>query len=367
MGCSLAYQLARRGRQVLLLERERLGSQSTARCAGGIRQQFSNEPNVRLQMLSVRLLLGFEAELGIPSGFRQNGDLFVLTRPEEVALFRRNLELWRSCGLEEARWIEPAEARALAPIRDVEDVLGGTFGPSDGLAGPADVTSGFAAGARRHGALLREGVEVTGIHVERGRVRGVTTSQGEVSAETVFICAGAWSGLVGRLAGLEVPVLPYRRHVFVTDAFAAVRRDDPLVVDFSTSFYFHPEGEGVLFGMSDRDEESSFSTEVDWGFLEKVVDEAARRAPALQSAGIRTAWAGLYETTPDNQAILGPADGVDGLWLACGFSGHGFMQAPAAGLVVAQLACGEEPAVDISAFAHSRFRSGAAVPERNVI
>ena len=144
-------------------------------------------------------------------------------------------------------------------------------------------------------------------------------------------------------------------------------RENPFVVDFETSFYFHPEGDGVLFGMSDREEPSTFNTEVRWDFLEKVVDEASRRAPALEQATVRAAWAGLYETTPDHQAILGPVDEVPGLWCACGFSGHGFMQAPAVGLVLAQMLCGEEPAVDISPFAHRRFAAGGLVRERNVI
>ena len=367
MGCALAYQLARRGRQVVLLERETLGSQSTARCAGGIRQQFSSETNVRLQQLAVRMLLDFETEVGAPSGFRQIGYLFVLSKPELLLEFRANLELWGRCGLDEARWVEPAEIGELAPILSLEGILGGTFCPTDGLAGPADVTTGYAGAARRAGAGLREGVEVTGLEVAGGRLRSVRTSAGEIATELFFDCAGPWSEAVGRLAGIEVPVKPYRRHVIVSDSFPAVRRDHPFVVDFATSFYFHPEGDGVLFGMSDREEPSSFETDVDWGFLEKIVEEASRRAPALQSAGLRTAWAGLYETTPDHQAILGAAEGLEGFWCACGFSGHGFMQAPAAGLVVAQMACGETPSVDVSAFAHSRFGRRRLVRERNVI
>jgi sarcosine oxidase subunit beta len=367
VGCALAYQLARRGLSVVLVEREELGSQSTGRCAGGVRQQFSSETNVRLQRLAVRLLLSFHEETGGHADFRQVGYLFVLTRPDQAEDFRELVCAWHGYGLEEARWVDAAEARELVPVLAVDDVLGGTFCPSDGLASPADVTAGYAAAARRHGARLWEQVAVTGIDVAGGRVRAVRTDAGDVATPVVFDCAGAWSAEIGKMAGVEVPVRPFRRHIFVTDSFPEVPRSTPMTVDFATSFYFHPEGDGVLLGMSDRSEPSTFSTDVNWDFLERTVEVAARRAPALERAGIRTAWAGLYESTPDHQAILGPVRDVEGFWCGCGFSGHGFMQAPAAGLVLAQLLVDGESEVDVSAFRHDRFARGDLKTERSVI
>src|ERR1700716_4457254 len=175
MGCALAYQLARRGVDALLLERETLVSQSTGKCAGGVRQQFSMEANVRLQRMSVKLLEGFENETGHPADFRQIGYLFVLTLPQQVEDFRHNMEMWHRVGLTEARWVDPAEAAKMVPILNVEDVLGCTFCPTDGIASPADVTSGYAAAARRMGARLKEGVGVTGIDVAAGRGQGGCT------------------------------------------------------------------------------------------------------------------------------------------------------------------------------------------------
>ncbi|HKF77386.1 MAG TPA: FAD-binding oxidoreductase [Candidatus Dormibacteraeota bacterium] len=367
VGCSLAYQLARRGLDVVLLERDELGSQSTARCAGGVRQQFSSETNVRLQRLAVRLLRDFDAETGGHADFRQVGYLFLLARPEEAADFRRLVDAWHGWGLAEARWVSPEEAHRLVPVLDVEDVIGGTFCPTDGLASPADVTAGYAGAARRHGARLREHVAVTGVDVDGGRVRAVRTDAGDIATPVVFDCAGAWSAEVGRMAGVNVPVRPFRRHIFVTGAFPEVPRSTPMTVDFATSFYFHPEGDGVLLGMSDRQEPSTFSTDVDWELLERLVPIAAHRVPALERAGIRTAWAGLYETTPDHQAVLGPVEDVEGFWCACGFSGHGFMQAPAVGLVLAELLVEGRSEVDISPLSHGRFRRGELVAERNVI
>ncbi len=331
MGCALAYQLAKRDVDVLLLERDTLGSQSTGKCAGGVRQQFSMEANVRLQRLSVQLFEGFEEETGQAADFRQVGYLFLLTLPQHVEDFRHNMDIWHEAGL------------------------------------TADVTSGYAAAARRHGARLKEGVEVVGVDVAGGRVQGLRTSAGDIASRVVFNCAGAWSASIGRMAGLEIPVLPYRRHIAVTDTFPAVPRTSPMTVDFQTSLYFHPEGDGVLMGMSDRSEGPGYGTEVNWDFLEKMFEQAARRAPALAGAGIKTAWAGLYETTPDHQAILGPVPELEGFWCAAGFSGHGFMQAPAAALLVSQLLLDQRSEIDISPFAFTRFARGSLVHERNVI
>jgi len=367
MGCALAYQLSKRNVDVLLLERDALGSQSTGKCAGGVRQQFSSEGNVRLQRMAVSMLERFDEEIGHPADFRQIGYLFVLTQPQQVEDFHHNMEMWHRVGLTEARWVDPAEAARMVPILNVDDVLGCTFCPSDGIASPADVTSGYAAAARRLGARLKEGVAVAGIDVASGHVRGVRTTEGDVATRLVFDCAGAWAPSIGRMAGLEIPILPYRRHIAVTGTFPAVPRTNPMTVDFQTSLYFHPEGDGVLIGMSDRDEPPGFGTDVNWEFLEKTFDQAARRAPALASAGVKTAWAGLYESTPDHQAILGPIRELQGFWCAAGFSGHGFMQAPAAALLLTQLLLDQRSEVDISSFAFERFAKGSLVRERNII
>ena len=367
MGCALAYQLARRKVDVVLLERETLGSQSTGKCAGGVRQQFSTEPNVRLQRMSVKMLEAFEQDTGHPADFHQIGYLFLFTQPQQVEDFRHNMDMWHRVGLTEARWVDPAEAAKMVPILNVDDVIGCTFCPTDGIASPNDVTSGYVSAARGLGARLKERVEVTGIDVASGRVQGVRTSAGDIATRMIVNCAGAWAASIGRLAGLEIPVLPYRRHIAVTGTFPALPRTTPMTVDFRTSLYFHPEGDGVLIGMSDRAEPPGFVTDVNWEFLEKMFEQAALRAPALAGAGVKTAWAGLYESTPDHQAILGPVGELEGFWCAAGFSGHGFMQAPAAALLLTELLLDHKSEIDISPFAFERFARGALVTERNVI
>jgi sarcosine oxidase subunit beta len=367
IGCSIAYHLAGRGAKVVLVERDALGSQSTGRCAGGVRRQFSSETNVLMQQMSIRLLAGFEAETGVDPEFRQIGYLFVLTYDHQVEDFRRLLSMWLRLGVSDARWVEPSEIRELAPLVSGDDILGGTFCPSDGIASPHAVTSGYAGAARRLGAKILEGVAVTGVEMHDGHVRAVSTSAGKIITPAVFNCAGAWAGEIGKMAGISVPVEPYPRNIFVTEPMPAVARDHPMTVDMGTSFYFHPEGEGLLFGMGLPNETPSFDTEVDWAVLDAIAAVVERRAPSLGTAGVRTAWGGLYEMTPDHQPILGPVDGLDSFWCACGFSGHGFQQAPAVGHLLARCFTGEQPEVPLDVFAHRRFATGVVEPERNVV
>jgi sarcosine oxidase subunit beta len=367
VGCSVAYHLVRRGVKVVVVEREALGSQSTGKCAGGVRRQFSSSTNVLMQQLSVRLLESFEADTGVDPEFRRIGYLFVLTSEGEVDEFRRMLPMWHHEGVSDARWVEARELRELAPMVAGDDILGGTFCPSDGIASPHAVTSGYANSARASGVTFLEGVAVTGIEHNHGGVQVVHTTAGDIVTSAVFNCAGAWAGEIGRMAGIVVPVEPYPRNIFVTDPMPAVTRDHPMTIDFGTSFYFHPEGDGLLFGMGLPDEKPSYSTEVDWTMLEAMAGVVEHRAPQLAAAGIRTAWAGLYEVTPDHQPILGPVDDLPGFWCACGFSGHGFQQAPAVGHLLAQWFTGERPDLSLDIFAHRRFATGNIEPERNVI
>jgi sarcosine oxidase, subunit beta len=318
-------------------------------------------------MLSRRMLERFPEEIGATADLRQIGYLLLATTEEEAAQFALNVELQRGVGLSDVALLTPDEARGLVPELRADDLRAATFCPSDGLAGPNEVTAGYAGAARRHGAVIVEGCEVTDVARASGRVCGVRAGGVDVSTDLVVNCAGPYATMVGRLAGLEIPVRPFRRHIFVTEPFA-LSRSVPMTVDFHTSFYFHPEGAGMLLGMSDPDEPTSFDTSVSWDFLEHLIEHATWRLPALERAEIHTGWAGLYEVSPDNQAIVGEAPQLPGFWLCCGFSGHGFMQAPAMGHLLAEMLLGRPPEIDMSPFAPTRFGEGGALtPEAAVI
>lgn len=367
IGCSVAFNLAAKGqRNILVVDRGGIGEGSTGRCAGGVRQQFSTEVNVRMGMLSRQILERFEEVVGRTADFRQTGYLFVCESAELMEVFRGNLELQRRVGLSDVREVGVDEIAGLVPGLNTSDLVGGTFCPSDGIAGPNEVTSGYAHAARRLGVRILEGTEVTAVS-STGTSFRVTTPRGEIRADRVVCCAGAWSRQVGAWLGADVPVAPYRRHIFVTKPFDAITRQTPMTVDARTSFYFHPEGDGLLLGMSDPAEPESFRTDVDWDFLDHLVEHAVARFPVLERAEIMTGWAGLYEVTPDHNALLGELPSVPGFWLSTGFSGHGFMQAPGVGEVLSDLMLGRPAPFDVGALRPSRFAEGDYLVETAVI
>ncbi len=365
VGCSLAYHLSLAGMRPLLLERGDFGAGSTARGAGGVRQQFSTEINVRVGMLSRRLLADFEEEVGATADLRSIGYLFVASTAEHMDRLERNVAMQHAVGLSDVRLLTCDEVAALVPQLNVDDVRGGSFCPSDGIAGPNEVTSGYVAAARRRGAQVVEGVSVDGIERNGDAVMAVVAAGTRIPTPMVVNCAGPYAAAVAALARVDVPVRPFRRHLFLTETFA-LDREPPMTVDMATSFYFHPEGDGFLLGMSDPAEPSSFDTTVDWGFLEHLVEHATHRLPALERAAIKTGWAGLYEVSPDNQAIVGESE-LAGFWLCCGFSGHGFMQAPAVGRLLAAEITGASSEIDLTPFRPDRFSHGGSTPEVSVI
>ena len=321
MGASVAYHLARLGvTDVVLVEREQmLGTGSTGRNAGGVRHQFSNEANIRLSIESIALLERFADEVGQPIDFHQDGYLFLLRRRARAstpsgATWRCN-EAWAS----RCNGSTPARRSGSRRASTLTGVAGATFCARDGIADPNGVTMGFAKAAQAAGVEVARDTEVTGMRVERGRIAGVETTRGTIETRKVVNAAGPHARQIGRMAGVDVPVEPYRRHIFIAAAPAGeaawrVPASRIMVIDFDTTFYFHREGAGLLFGMGDPDETPTFDTTVQWDFLPQVIDVAVQRLPALADASISHAWAGLYEVTPDANPIIGPAPGVDGLF-----------------------------------------------------
>jgi sarcosine oxidase subunit beta len=373
MGASVAFHLARHGagRVVLLEKEEVLGAGSTGRNAGGVRHQFSHPENVRLSIESIAFMERFEEETGSPLDFAQDGYLFLLETEESLETFRRNAAMQKSLGVE-VEILGADEAAALAPGLDVTGIKGATFCGRDGIADPGGLTTGLSRAARARGAEVRTGVEVVGVHTRSGRVTGVETTQGRIDCPVLVNAAGPWASRLGGMASLEIPVVPYRRHIYLaapsrSAGTARVPDSRIMVIDFATTFYFHREGPNVLFGMGVPDEEPTFDTSVDDAFLERVIPVATRRLPALADAALSTTWAGLYEVTPDAMPILGEHPGCAGFFLINGFSGHGFQHAPAAGRIVADLILGRDPGLDLRPFAFERFAAKDGAGERNVV
>ena len=362
VGTSIAYHLARAGRgDVAVLEKEAAaGMGSTAKAAGGIRAQFSSAINIELSRLSIERFERFPEEMGVPVAFTQAGYLWMATAPEHLRIFEANAALQRRHGLS-IEVLDRAGVAAKAPYARTDDVLGGVFHARDGYASPADYVMGYQKRAKELGVTFLFGEEVTG---REGRT--LRTKGGSLAAEHVVIAAGAYSGRLGQLLGIDIPVKPVRRQCFVTEPMPEFPHPIPMTVDYGTGVYLHSESGGLLIGKADQDEPPSFNENADYGFLEKVAELAMGRVPALENARIRAGWGGLYEVTPDNHPVIGAA-GEPGWWVACGFSGHGVMHAPATGLLLSELLLTGRSSLDLSCLRLSRFKEGKPMIENNVI
>jgi sarcosine oxidase subunit beta len=360
MGASTAYHLARRryGRTVVL-ERGAVCSGSTALASGGIRHQYANRIGIELTRQSIEVYEHFEAEFGVDPHFHQNGYLILQRTREEQALYVESAARQRDLGVD-TRVLAPDDVRALCPFLATGDLASATYSPRDGFADPYLVTTAIAARARDLGVVIEQDREVTG--VTRGR-RGATVStrQGEIEAPVIVIAAGCWSGLVGRLAGAEIPVFPRRRCKFITGSVSAeqIPLETPFIIDHHDGFSIRREGPGIMVGYGRKGEASTFDTTPDLDLIPAVAERAVRRVPALEDAPVVRAWAGLYEMTPDQMGILSAIPGLDGFHVVAGFSGHGFMHGPIAGQLMAELvADGRAQTVDIAPLDIERFRRG---------
>ena len=366
IGTSIAFHLAEAGvHDVLLLERDALASGSTARAAGGVRTQFSDELNIRIALRSIEAFMGFAERPGGEIDLHQVGYLFALTTPEQVDAFTQGIELQNRLGVP-SRLLTPDEVGGLNPLIRLDDVLAGAFCPLDGHATPEAVVQGYANAARGHGATLVTGCAVEDIEIEGGDVRAVVTSRGRVETGSVVCAAGAWSRAVGEMAGFELDVTPLRRQVLVTEPVPDLPATLPMTIDFANGFYFHREGGGLLMGVN-FEEQPGFKLDYDDGWLPELFEAIEHRAPSLSSIGVQSTWAGLYEVSPDHNAMIGEASGVSRFLYATGFSGHGFLQAPAVGEIVRDLILEREPFVDVAALSADRFSRGDQRPERNII
>jgi sarcosine oxidase subunit beta len=372
VGASIAFHLTESGcRDVLVLEREaHQGKGSTGKSMGGVRAQFATPVNILMSLYSIDFFARFEELTGYPADYRPHGYLFAATNERHLDYLKANRERQMALGLKNVELVSRDEIVEMVPQLRSDDIVGGTFCPTDGFVDPHSVMMGFMQSARERGARLWLNASVTGIDVEDGEVKGVTTSRGRVATRAIVVAAGAWAAEVARLAGCELPVKPLRRQLVPTEPFDKLPARFPMVIDMSTGFHFRREGQRILLAWNDVDETHGFKTEFDPSFIEKILTRAAARVPCLAEAEVNPgrAWAGLYEMTPDHHAIIGIAPEVKGLFLASGFSGHGVMHSPATGRLVSELILhGETHLLDARPLRLERFREGDLLTEAAVL
>jgi sarcosine oxidase subunit beta len=372
VGSSVAYHLAEAGcTNVLVVEREaHQGKGSTGKSMGGVRAQFATNVNIQMSRYSIDFFATFDEQLGYPADYRPHGYLFCATNEQHLEYLKTNRERQLSLGVKNVELISREDIVKILPQLRVDDVMGGTYCPTDGFVDPHSVMMGFMLKARERGVKLWLDTRVTGIEVDNGRVTGVTTARGFVSTPIVVNAAGAWAAEVALMAGAELPVEPLRRQLVPTEPFDGLPKLFPMVIDMSTGFHFRREGKGILLAWNDPDETPGFKTDFDASFVEKILTRAASRVPCLADAAVnpRRAWAGLYEMTPDHHAIIGPAPNVKGLFFVNGFSGHGVMHSPASGRITADLILhGSSELIDTTLIGLERFARGRLLEETAIL
>jgi sarcosine oxidase subunit beta len=368
MGASAAYHLAKCGvKNIVLLEKEEFfGTGATGRCAGGVRYQFSTDINVKLSIESLPMIERFKEEIGQDVNYRKCGYLLIATNEQDAATFNHNVEMQNSLGVQ-TQLLSGDEVRSRLPLMKFEDAICGTFNPEDGIVDPNSVVAGYVSAAQKLGVKALNSVEVTGIRRSGDQIEAVETTQGAIQTRMVLNAAGPWAGLIGQMAGVEIPIVPLRRQWFTTDTLKEIPEDFPFVIDFAQSLYFHREGEGLLVGMSNQDEKPGFDQNVDEEFEFVNLEAAIERMPLLERASRASHWAGLYEVTPDAHPIFGGCE-LQGFTICAGFSGHGFMHGPVAGkLMTEYIVDGKFSTLDVSTLDLARFREGRLIKEYNVV
>ena len=374
VGCSTAFHLAEAGQSVLLVEKSAIASGSSSKAAGGVRACFSDPLNVAIGKRSLELLADIGSRPGGEIDLHRVGYLFLCTTPEQIQEFGVAVEVHNSLGVRSSM-ISADQAHRLSPLANVDDVIGACWSPDDGVCTPEAVVQAYASGARREGATLLTNTEFVGAEVRDGQIHSVDvqSSNGVARVRTtnVVIAAGAWSMSVGAALGIDLPVVPVRREIIVTGAIPGVDPTvvsrSPMTIDAASTFYFHGEGRGVLAGFSDPSVEPGFDLTRDPSYLEKLIEHAAHRAPALIEAEVVGGWAGYYEVSPDHDGIVGRSDEVMGLLYATGFSGHGFLQGPAIGELLRDLILGRDPEFDLTPLSAARFGQGRRRDERHLV
>jgi glycine/D-amino acid oxidase-like deaminating enzyme len=366
-GSSAAFWLASaQRRRVALVERGQVGGGPTAYTSGIVRMHYSYDPLIRLALRSLNVFRHFEHAVGGTSDFRATGFLILAPRGQEGTL-TANVQLQRALGVETSL-VTPDEISAIDGRLRIDDVGAGAYEPSSGYADGQATASAFAAAARRHGAEIRDSTRAVRLLTDGPRVTGVETPAGRLHAGAVLVAAGPWTRALLEPLGVRVPIRATRHQVAVLEAPQGVPPLRPVLVDLVTGVYARPDVERqFLMGSVEESPEEevspdTFNEGMDFAFVERMAARLQHRVPVFAGVAVRQGFASLYDVTPDWQPILGAVPGWDGLFIAAGFSGHGFKLSPAVGEALASLiATGRFDPIDLSPFRLARFAEGALI------
>ncbi|SDD40468.1 NAD(P)/FAD-dependent oxidoreductase [Sporomusa acidovorans] len=368
VGCSIAYNLAKAGAgKVAVIERAYLASGATGRCGAGVRMQWGSKTNCLLSRESVKILENLPAILEEKDDieFNQSGYLLLAYTDKMVDQFKKNLVLQNSLDIP-ARWTTPSEAKEIVPQLNIEGLLGATFCGKDGHANPFKVTSLYAKAARRLGVEFYTYTEVTDITVKSGKITTVHTTKGDIDTNTVINAAGGYAKVVGRMAGVELPIFPERHEILVTEPVEPMHM--PMVMCFYHNLYCQQTPHGsFIMGIGHPNEPETFTIKSSLSFLPEMARRITKILPPLKNLNVIRQWAGLYDMCPDRTPILGEDSALKGFYIAAGFSGHGFMISPIVGKLMAQTIMGSPTDIPITMFSAERFALNQLYIEPSVV
>ena len=366
-GCSLAYQLAKKGKKVVLVEKNYLCSGATGRCGAGIRQQWSTKENAELGIKSVKIFEGLEKELGQDIGLRQGGYLIVVHDKKDMIQSQKNVEMQKSLGLD-VSILSPDEIVKIVPILDIKgmNAIGATFCPTDGHVDPFKTTHAYAKAAQKNGAKLYKFTNVTNIKTKNKRIESVITDKGEIKTNILINAAGAWSKNIAEIVGVKLPNMPFRKEILVTERVKPIFK--AMVISFKDGIYFSQQDEGqILGGIPIPAEKSGYLTVPTFDFLHHMSKTLTRYAPNLKYVNVIRQWTGYYDVTPDARPIIGETDKIKGFIQCNGFSGHGFMLSPMVTKLLTDYIVKGESADILESLNLRRFKGKKIVKEVSVV
>jgi sarcosine oxidase, subunit beta len=370
-GLAIAYELSKRGmKDIVVLEKNYLGSGSTGRCGGGIRQQWTTEENIRLAQESVTAYENLATELGLQTFFRQGGYLMVTDDEQHLDSMRKAVALQNRCQVP-TEFLQPEDCLKIAPQLDVSSIKGATYCPKDGTAYPFSVVWGYARACEKAGVKVYIRTEVTKVRTDGDRITGVATTRGDIATPLLINCAGPWARSVAAQVGVDLPNRQERHEIMVSESCKPFL--DPMVISISNGIYFSQSMRGeIVGGIGDPNEPhwnnpDQFDTRSQLRFAVRFAKALCGYYPPARTMRLMRQWAGMYDVTPDHRPILGGVPGLDGYQHICGFSGHGFMLAPVAASRMAQQITSGQPDPIVESLSLSRFENGDVVADAFVV
>lgn len=367
-GCSIAYNLAKQGmKNVVVIEKNYICSGSTGRCGAGVRMQWGTVMNCAIAKKSIEFfenaneILEYDGDVE----FKQSGYLLIASTEKEMDQFQRNIKIQHDLGIP-SKLLTVQEAKEIVPYLNTDILTGAAFCGKDGFLNPFKTTDAYYKAAKRLGVEFYTYTEVTGIKVENGKVKGVVTDKGEIATEKVVNAANGWSKQICDMVQVDVPVYSERHQILVTEPVEPMQ--GPMVMSFSLNLYVQQSPHGsFIMGRGDANEPRDLRQTSSWHFMEEMAKTVDEVLPPIGKLRVIRQWAGLYNMTPDKQPIYGTVDGLEGFYLAFGYSGHGFMFGPVTGIAISEMIIGKEPSIDVSMLNLNRFKTGDLLLEPSVV